>query len=185
MFKLPSHWVFYVVALLVATTGGVLFNHYNDAYRLRIYCPTESWHRELPWDYKELFGEGADLVQESFFYTQNVASVVSMSQTVDVFTSTDRVPFEAGFESALKERTSTVRSCGSVRTDDDTWTCFEWYKTVEDVPLRNRSYLSGRGITKVVVTFSSADENFRKFGNPERWLREFVEWEGPSIFHAL
>lgn len=185
MFKLPSHWLFYLLALMVVSTVGVLYDHYSDAYSLRIYGPNESWLHDLPWQYEDLYGEAAEHMQESLSYQRGQAVVVSMSQTLGLFNSTDRAPYEAGFESALKQRTSSVSSCKSVETDTDRWNCLEWYMTIEDVSIRNRSYLSGRGITKVVVIFSANDDNFYKFGSTDRWLRELIEWEGPDIFKAL
>ena len=135
--------------------------------------------------FDELYGDSAGHVQDSIFYVTSEAAVVSFNLTLGPFTSTDREPFEAGFEAAIKEKASRVYSCSPVKTDGDTWNCFEWYHTVDGESLRNVSYLSGRGITKVVVTFTAHEDSFGKFGSTSRWLTEYVEWKGPSAFYAL
>ena len=185
MLKLPSGLIFFVLVLLAGTGGVFLFNHYKNAYTVRIHIPGDAWLHDLPWDYKELYGKSASHVVDSVFTIRSEAAVVALSQTVGPLTSTDREPFEAGFESMLKKKGSKVGRCRAVKTDDDTWNCLEWYQTIDGIPVRNRSYLSGRGITKIVVTFSSDDGNFHRFGETDRWLRELVEWKGPSLLYAM
>lgn len=181
----PLKAVSAVAALLLVAVGVWLFDHYRDAYRITIHPPNESWLRDLPWDLAEMYGESAPYVQESLFYVSSEAGVLSLKQTVHPFTSTEAEPFERGFESAVRKRTNgSVRRCAPVVVETDSWTCFEWSEPVDGEPARHRSYLTGRGVSKLVVTFSAVEGRFGILGSPERWLREYVEWQGPSVLYA-
>jgi len=172
------------VALVVLFTGLALFRHYNDAYGLRLNSPNESWLHDLPWDYEELFGDAAEHVENSVYFGTGAASVVSMKQTLGPFTSLEQEQFERGFERGVRKRTQSAGRCRAVKVDDVTWNCFEWKQTFDGEPMRQRAYLTGRGITKFVVVFTAPVDGFSAFGNQRRWLSD-VEWLGPGLIHAI
>ncbi len=185
MFKIPGNALVALAILLAAAIGGWLYGHYRDAYRITIDPPNESWLREPPWDLAAQYGDLAPHIQESIFFVTSEAGVLSMRMTIGPLTSGDPKLLAHGFERGLRKGSeATVQRCGTVRIGGDSWSCFAWRQTVDGLATEHRSYLGGRGVSVMIVTFSAVEGRFSILGSPERWMRENVAWDGPSVLYA-
>jgi len=161
-----------------------VFIHYNDCYSATLESGNESWLHTESRFYEKILGKTAPNVRDHVGFVGEAATDVAVLTKNDPLLRGVTVErFREGCRTTLERNAqiSELRDCEPYASAGVDWTCMEWRVKHENADGVQRSYITKRGKSKIVVLFTAVPaERFEYFGAPTGWL-DRMEWHGPSI----